>query len=180
MTTQFPSSIATSRLPRASIDARTTAAASRPTTVAEKTSLVVVLSVTLRPSNDGSPRAIVRRSGQATTTTPRPLIISSYSAISPISLWCVVPPSESDLRELEVVAPASIPFDGGGGPGEDLGLRPVGPEGPLLVDADLVRTGIQDGEPDPAVAAENADSRVPLHDPEHRFRRRLDEEERAD
>src|SRR4051812_39060179 len=127
MTTQFPSSIATSRFPTTSMDTRTTTDARRPTTVAAKTSLVVVFSVTLRPSNDGSPRAIVKRSGQATTTTPKPRIISSYSGISLISLRCVGPPSPPDFRELEVVAPAAIPFDGGGCPGEDLGLRPVGP-----------------------------------------------------
>ena len=41
------------------------------------TSLVVALSETFRPSNDGNPRATVKRSGQATTTTPKPLITSS-------------------------------------------------------------------------------------------------------
>src|SRR4051794_29612375 len=100
--------------------------------------------------------------------------------MSPHSLRQVASVSPLDLSELQVVAPAAIPFDGGGGLGQDLGLRPIAPERPPLVEADLARAGVQDGEYDPAVAAETRDPLVPRHDSEHRLGGRLDEEEGAD
>src|SRR5262249_21476642 len=86
----------------------------------------------------------------------------------------------SEARVAEVVARAAIPVGGGRHLGQVVGLRLVRDELAVVEHADVRRVRVEQGELNPAVADQLADTGVAVHDPQDRLGSRFDDEEDAD
>src|SRR5262245_4419091 len=153
------------------MSARTASVASNPPTIDHLHARATAPSSRLQPKSDGSPSAHNKITGAASATIPSPTMSDAWSNMNR---------SLTDLGELQMIAPAAVPFDRRSRPRQSIDPWLVAVERAVAIDTDVRRVGVERGEPNPFVADQAADRRLPLHNPQQGLRPGLDDEQDAD